>query len=103
MMTTNYLRNLLTAVVCLFASVSVNAQFTSKVEQVPNDTYAPVPATFQIAEVAEALGTDAETLFAALDSWMAEGSTDPNMFFYAAPSAPDTWADGYTTGGEKGF
>ena len=103
MMTTNCLKKLLMAVVCLLASVSVNAQFTGKVEQVPNDTYAPVPATFEIAQVAEALGTDAETLFAALDSWMAEGSTDPNMFFYAAPSAPDTWVDGYTTGGEKGF
>lgn len=102
-MTTNCLRNLLTAVVCLLASVSANAQFTGQVNQVPNDTYAPVPATFEIAQVAEALGTDAATLFGALDSWMAEGSTDPNMFFYAAPSAPDTWSDGYTTGGEKGF
>ncbi len=103
MTTTNYLRNLLTAVVCLLASVSVNAQFTAQVNQVPRSDWAAESATFNIAEVAEALGTDAATLLGALDSWMAEGSIDPNMFFYAAPSAPDTWADGYTTGGEKGF
>ena len=103
MRTTNCLRNLLTAVVCLFASMTVNAQFTAKVNQVPRTDYAPEAATFNIAEVAEALGTESATLLAALDSWIAEGSTDANMFFYAAPSAPETWADGYTTGGEKGF
>lgn len=102
-MTTNYLRKLLTAVVCLLASVTVNAQFTGKVDQVPRTDYVPESASFSISEVAEALGTDQATLLAALDSWIAEGSTDANMFFYAAPSAPDTWADGYTTGGEKGF
>lgn len=103
MMTTTYLRNLLTAVVCLLTSVSVNAQFTGQVNQVPRNDWAPEAATFDMAEVAEALGTDAATLFDALDSWMADGSADSNMFFYAAPSDPETWSDGYTTGGEKGF
>ncbi|MGX8697356.1 MAG: DUF4859 domain-containing protein, partial [Prevotella sp.] len=98
------LRNLLTAVVCLFTGLTAQAQFTGTVNQVPRtDWVAPVPATFSAAEVATALGTDAATLLGALDSWMAAESTDPNMFFYAPPSAPDTWSDGYTTGGEKGF
>jgi len=97
------LRNLLTAVVCLFTGLTAQAQFTGTVNQVPRSDWAPVPATFNAAEVATALGTDAATLLAALDSWIAEGSTDANMFFYAPPSAPDTWSDGYTTGGEKGF
>lgn len=97
------MRNLLTAVVCLFGVMTAQAQFTGTVNQVPRDDWAPEPATFQAAEVGQALGTDAAGLLAALNSWMAEGSTDPNMFFYAPPSAPDTWSDGYTTGGEKGF
>ena len=103
MMTTHYFKSVLAAVLCLLVSMSANAQFTAKVDQVPRGDWAPESATFNISEVAEALGTDATTLLSALDAWMAEGSTEPNMFFYAAPSAPDTWADGYTTGGEKGF
>jgi len=97
------MKQLLTAVACLFGVMTAQAQFTGTVNQVPRDDWAPEAATFQAAEVGQALGTDAAGLLAALDSWMAEGSTDPNMFFYAAPSAPDTWSDGYTTGGEKGF
>ena len=103
MMKNNYFKSLLFAAVCLLANLTASAQFSAKVDQVPRSDWAPEPATFNISEVAEALGTDATTLLNALDSWIAEGSTDPNMFFYAAPSAPDTWADGYTTGGEKGF
>jgi hypothetical protein len=103
MMKNNYFKSLLFAAVWLLTSLTASAQFTAKVEQTPRSDWGFVPATFAINEVAEALGTDAATLLAALDSWMAEGSTDPNMFFYAAPSAPDTWSDGYTTGGEKGF
>ena len=102
MMTTK-LRNLLTAVACLLAGVTAQAQFSGTVNQVPRNDYAPEAATFAMSDVASTLGTDAATLVAAFESWMAEGSTDPNMFFYAAPSAPDTWSDNYTTGGEKGF
>ena len=102
-MKNNYFKSLLFAAVWLLTSLTASAQFTAKVEQTPRSDWGFVPATFAINEVAEALGTDGATLLAALDSWMAEGSTDPNMFFYAAPSAPDTWSDGYTTGGEKGF
>lgn len=103
MKTTNYLHKLLLAVVGLLTSVTASAQFTAKVDQVPNTTWTPVPATFSMSEVAAALGTDATSLLGAFKSWMAEGSTDTNMFFYAAPSAPDTWTDAYGTGGEKGF
>ena len=103
MKTTNCMKKLLVAVVCLFAGIQAQAQFKGTVNQVPRNDWAPEAAVFNMAEIAEALGTDAATLLGALDSWMAEGSTDPNMFFYAAPSAPDTWSDGYTTGGEKGF
>lgn len=102
-MKTTHLRKLLTAVVCLFAALSAQAQFSGTVNQVPRNDWAPEAAAFPIGDVAQALGTDASTLLGALDSWIAEGSTDPNMFFYAAPSAPDTWTDAYGTGGEKGF
>jgi hypothetical protein len=102
-MKTTTLKTLLAAVVCLFAGVTAQAQFTGTVNQVPRNDYAPEAASFAMSDVAGTLGTDATTLVAALDAWIAEGSTDPNMFFYAAPSAPDTWTDAYTTGGEKGF
>jgi len=100
---TTHLRNLLTAVVCLFASIQVNAQFTAKVDQVPRNDWAPEPATFNMAEVAQKLGTDATTLIGALNEWMQAAEVTTNMFVYAAPSAPDVWTDAYTTGGEKGF
>ena len=102
-MRNNYFKSLLFAAVCLLANLTASAQFSAKVDQVPRSDWGYVPASFSMAEVAEALGTESATLLAALDSWMAEGSTDANMFFYAAPSAPDTWSDDYTTGGEKGF
>ena len=102
-MRNNYFKSLLFAAVCLLTNLTASAQFSAKVDQVPRSDWGYVPASFSMAEVAEALGTESATLLAALDSWMAEGSTDANMFFYAAPSAPDTWSDNYTTGGEKGF
>ena len=102
-MITTRLRNLLTAVVCLLTVSTAQAQFTGTVNQVPRDDWAPVAATFNAAEVGQALGTDAATLLAALQTWMDTADANPNMFFYAAPSAPDTWTDAYTTGVEKGF
>lgn len=102
-MKTTKFRKLLAAAVSLFTAVSAQAQFTASVEQTPRSDWAPVPATFPIADVATALGTDGTTLLAALDTWIGTEAADPNMFFYAAPSAPDTWSDAYTTGGEKGF
>jgi len=103
MMTTNFYHKLLTAAVCLLASLTASAQFTGKVEQVPNTTWAPVAASFPIAEVAQALSTDAATFQTAFTDWMAAEAPESNLFFYAAPSAPDTWTDAYGTGGEKGF
>lgn len=103
MKTTHYLRNLLTAALCLFAGVTASAQFTAKVDQVPRTDWVPVAASFSIVDVANALGTDSTTLFSALQTWMDAETAETNMFFYAPPSAPDTWTDGYTTGGEKGF
>lgn len=102
-MITTRLRNLLTAVVCLLTVSTAQAQFTGTVNQVPRDDWAPEAATFNAAEVGQALGTDAATLLAALQTWMDTADANPNMFFYAAPSAPDTWTDAYTTGDEKGF
>lgn len=97
------MRNLLTAVACLFAGLTAQAQFTGTVNQEPRNDFAPVSADFAMSDVAQTLVTDAVTLTEALDLWIAEGSTSPNMFFYAPPSSPDTWSDAYTTGGEKGF
>ena len=102
-MKNNYLRSLLFTAACLLANLTASAQFSAKVDQVPRTDWGAVPASFALAEVAEALGTDAATFQSAFTTWMAAEAPESNLFYYAAPSAPDTWTDAYGTGGEKGY
>ena len=102
MMTTHF-RNLLAAVVCLFAGVSAQAQFTATYEARVASGYDTTPMEFKLTEVATTLGTDTTTLVAALNSWTAEGSEDANMFFLADPTDPTVLSDNYTQGGKGGF
>lgn len=100
-MKTTYLRNLLTAVVCLFAGVSAQAQLTATYEAYPAADWGNEKAvTFSLTAVANALETDTTTLVKALDSWTAEGSEDANMFFL---TTTDGLSDNYTQGGKGGF
>lgn len=100
-MKTTYLRNLLTAVVCLFAGVSAQAQLTATYEAYPAADWGNEKAvTFSLTAVANALETDTVTLVKALDSWTAEGSEDANMFFL---TTTDGLSDNYTQGGKGGF
>ena len=75
-MITTHLRNLLTAVICIFAGATAQAQFSGSVDQYPTTDYSLKPVKFSLTEVATAVGTDAATLAAAFDSWFAEGSEE---------------------------
>lgn len=99
-MITTHLRNLLTAVICIFAGATAQAQFTGGVEQYLTTDYSTKAVSFKLSELAAALDTDAATLAGALDSWTAEGSEDPNMFFL---TQADGLSDNYTQGGKGGF
>ena len=100
MMITTHLRNLLTAVICIFAGATAQAQFSGTVEQYPATDYSTKAVSFKLSEVAAAVGTDAATLAGALDSWTADGSEDPNMFFLTQADGP---SDNYTQGSKGGF
>ena len=69
-MITTQLRNLLLAVVCIFAGVSAQAQLTGSAEQYPTSGYEGSPIAFDLAEVATALGSDAATLGAAINEYV---------------------------------
>ena len=69
-MITTQLRNLLLAVVCIFAGVQANAQFSGTATQYPTSGYEGSPITFALSEVATTLGTDAATLGAAIDEYV---------------------------------
>lgn len=99
-MITTHLRNLLTAVICIFAGATAQAQLTGTVEQYPATDYSTKAVSFKLSEVAAAVGTDAATLADALDSWTADGSEDPNMFFLTQADGP---SDNYTQGSKGGF
>ena len=92
------LRNLLTAVVCLFGVLTAQAQFTATFEAYPASAWGnEKPVNFSLTEVATTLSTDAATLVAALDAW--EMGTD-DMFFL---TTPDGESAEYTQGGKGGF
>lgn len=77
-MITTQLRNLLLAVVCIFAGVSAQAQFSGSVEQYPTSGYEGSPIAFDLSEIAAALSTDAATLGAAIDEYIkAEAPATP--------------------------
>ncbi|MCR4603457.1 MAG: DUF4859 domain-containing protein [Prevotella sp.] len=90
------LRNLLTAVVCLFG-LSAQAQFTGTYEQRVASNYDTAPVEFSLDEVATQLGTSASSLASALDAWVM-GTDD--MFFL---TTPDGLSANYTQGGKGGF
>ena len=79
-MMTTHLRNLLTAVVCLFAGVSAQAQFTGSADQYPTTGYEGSAISFDLADVATTLGTDAATLGTAISEYIAADTPDPVLF-----------------------
>lgn len=65
----NRVRQLVLTAAAAFVSVAANAQFSQTVQQYPTTDYSSVTAEFKLTDVAQAVGTDAATLAAALDEW----------------------------------
>lgn len=99
-MITTHVRNLLTAVICLFAGVTAQAQFTGGVEQYPTSDYRTKAVKFNLTEVATAVGTDAATLAEAFNAWQEAEEAEENLFFLV--NADGTLNDAYSADG-KGF
>ena len=102
MMITTRLRNLLTAVVCLMAGVSAQAQFSGSVEQYPTSGWEGSPISFKLSEVATALSTDAVTLGEALATYTAAEAPDP-LLFYAVVNGEEVAWESSTTAASNGF
>ena len=99
-MITTHLRNLLTAVICIFAGATAQAQFTGGVEQYPTSDYSQKAAKFSLTEVATAVGTDAATLAEAYNAWLGAEEPEENLFFLVA--ADGTLSSEYSANG-NGF
>lgn len=82
MMITTHLRNLLTAVICIFAGATAQAQFTGSADQYPTTGYEGSPITFALSDVATTLGTDAATLGAAISEYVS--AETPATILFAA-------------------
>ncbi len=79
---TTTLRNLLLAVVCIFAGVSAHAQFTGSADQYPTTGYEASPIEFTLSDVATALDTNAATLGAAIAEYI-EDEEPATLLFWA--------------------
>ena len=99
-MITTQVRNLLTAVICLFAGATAQAQFTGGIEQYPTNDYKTKAVSFKLSEVAATLETDAATLAEAYTTWLNAEEAEENMLFLVNPDG--TLAEDYSANG-KGF
>ena len=99
-MITTHLRNLLTAVICIFAGATAQAQFTGGVEQYPTSDYSQKAVKFSLTEVATQVGTDAATLAEAYNAWLEAEAPEENLFFLVA--ADGTLSSEYSADG-NGF
>ena len=100
-MITTHLRNLLTAVICIFAGATAQAQLSGTLDLPVSDSkFDAMPVEFSLSGVASALDTDAATLAGALDAWVM-GTND--MFFLADPEDATVLYNDYTQGGKGGF
>ena len=89
-MITTHLRNLLTAVICIFAGATAQAQFTGTAEQYPTTDYSASPISFELSAVAAALDTDAATLGAALTEYIEAESPATPLFFVQQPDGTES-------------
>ena len=101
-MITTQVRNLLTAVICLFAGATAQAQFTGEYTARVATNYDTKAVEFKLSEVATTVGTDAATLAADLDAWMEAEAPETNYFFLANPE-DGSLIDDYTQGSKGGF
>lgn len=103
MITLKFKQLLVTAILCILC-IPASAQFQTELNQYANSNWEGVEATFTLTEIAEALGTDAATLSAALDAWAEDESGEAaSMFFLADPNDNSILSDNYTQGSPGGF
>ena len=95
-----YLTHLLALVACFLCSMTANAQFSATIEDYPTNDWSWKGHDFSLAEVANALGTDAATLVAGLDAWMQEEA--PTEFFFQTSDFVPTSLDDYAAA-DRGF
>ncbi len=81
-------------------SMNAHAQFSATIEAYPSTDWAATYHDFSLAEVATALGTDAATLVADLDAWMANET--PTEFWFQTSDYVPTELAGYTAN-DRGF
>ena len=82
------------AAICLLTSVQVKAQYSGEVSQYPTTDYSAKAAEFNLSEVATTLGTDAATLFTAIDTYIkAEGTPDPILLYAVVDGADVPYTD----------
>lgn len=87
-------RTLMLAAICLLTSVQVKAQYSGEVSQYPTTDYSAKAAEFNLSEVATTLGTDAATLFTAIDTYIkAEGTPDPILLYAVVDGADVPYTD----------
>jgi len=87
-------------IACLGISMNANAQFSATIEDFPTNDWSWKGHDFSLDEVATTLGTDAATLVAALDAWMAEEA--PTEFLFQTADFVPTTLDDYAAA-NRGF
>lgn len=87
-------------IACLGISMNANAQFSATIEDFPTNDWSWKGHDFSLDEVATTLGTDAATLVAALDAWMAEEA--PTEFLFQTADFVPTTLDDYAAA-DRGF
>jgi len=90
-MITTQLRNLLLAVVCIFAGVQAQAQFKGEASQYPTTDYSASAYEFKLSEMAAALATDTETLSAAIANYIGAEVPDPILFYAVVDGVDQPW------------
>lgn len=95
-----YFTHLMALLACFVVSLSANAQFSATIEDYPTSDWSWKGHDFSLAEVASTLGTDAATLVAALDAWMAEEA--PTEFLFQTSDYVPTALENYAAA-DRGF
>ena len=74
------LKSMFVAALCLLMGTTAQAQFQGSVSQYPTKAYENAAVSFDMAEVAKALDTDAATLAKAVSDYIAAETPDPVLF-----------------------
>ena len=88
------MKGLLIAAASLLAFSSAQAQFSGSVSQYPTKGYEGDAVSFTMAEVAQALDTDAATLAKAVNDYISAETPDPVLFSVVTADGDTPWSAG---------